>query len=181
MGSFNEIPLPFPWLSPEHLFSIRGISAETLQRDTPCIAQQAVSSFIGQLSNEGKSKNVSLKTPGKPMKICLRPRQRGLFILQHALDIRKIINASWRCMLKSLEKLRPTLGDISVEPYLSISLVKLSNSFAGLFTLIKTKLEPEPHGLFDCFVVFRSDVHQLITRVCSGGLSINRVPKSTSE
>ncbi len=110
------------------------------------------------------------------MKICLRPRQRGLLTMQHALETWKIINASWRCILKSLEKLRPTLGNISVETYLSKSLVKLSISFADLFALIKIKLESEPHGLFDWFVVFRSDVHQLITRVRSGGLSINRCP-----
>ncbi len=65
-----------------------------------------------------------------------------------------------------------------MEPCLSISLVKFSNSFADLFALIKSNSESELHGLFDCFVVFRSDVHQLITRICSGGLSINPVPKS---
>ncbi len=84
-------------------------------------------------------------------------------------------------MQKILKKIEPMLTHISMEPYLSISLVKLSNSFADLFAQKKTKLESEPRGLFDCFVVFCTDVHQVITRVCSGGLSINRVPKSTSE
>ncbi len=92
--------------------------------------------------------------------------------MQHALGIRQTIIASWRCMLKILKKIEPMLTRISVEPYLSISLVKLSNSFADLFAQKKTKLESEPRGLFDCFVVFCTDVHQL---------SINRVPKSTSE
>ncbi len=134
-------------------------STEILQRSTHCIAQKAVSSFIGRLSNVCKSKNLSLKTLGKPMKIFLRPRQT--------------INASGRCMLNIPKKIRSTFKRIPVDPYLSMPLVKLSNSFADLFVLKKTNLESKPHGLFDCcvslcFVVFCTDIHQLITRACSG-------------
>ncbi len=48
-----------------------------------------------------------------------------------------------------------------MEPYLSLSLVKLSNSYADLFVLKKTKLETKPHGLLDFFscVLYR---HSLI-------------------
>ncbi len=85
---------------------------------------------------------------GGTLFICQYPRQRGLLTVQHALDE--------RFMLKILKKIRSALTRILVEHYLSMFLVKLSNSFTNLFALKKTKLESIPHGLFVCSLCFVS-------------------------
>ncbi len=116
---------------------------------------------MGRRSKQFKSKNLSLKTIGKPRKIYPHSRQSGLFTVQQ--DMGQTINASGRCMLKIRKKIRSTFSRMSMETCLSMSLLKLPNSF----TLKRTKLRSKLHELYDCFAVFCTDISQLNTRACS--------------
>ncbi len=69
-------------------------------------------------------------------------------------------------MLKIVKKIMSTFTSMSTGPWLPMSLLNLSISFAEWFALKMTKLASKPHRLFGCFVVFCVDIRLLITKVC---------------